>query len=117
MQNKYGSYTQIQIQKTKREIRKQIIFLLTIVDPEYKEQYSHIDVNAAFKNLLELNGMNEILFCPPELVLVISLLEAALMEYNSKDFDFQKYRKLVLDAGAKVNFIKEVDDESDSECV
>lgn len=115
MRNKYGEYSQEQIQQTKKEIRKSIIFLLSIADPELAEKYKHIDVNAAFYSLLEeLSGLNTLLFCPPEIVIVMSLLEAALKEYNNPDFNFSKYRKLVLDAGAKVERIKEVDDESDS---
>ena len=115
MQHKYGNFTQSQIGKTKQEIRKQIIFLLNIVDPELKDKYQHINVQAAFQSLLdELSGMNDLLFNPPELVTVMALLEAALNEYNSKTFDFKKYRKLILDAGSKVSTIKEVDDESNS---
>ena len=113
MKTKYGEFTTAQIQSAKKEIRKNIIFLLSIVDPKLKEDYKHIDVNAAFNSLLmELGGMNELFFCPVEIVTVMSLLEAALIEYNSPEFDFAKYRKLVLDAGAKVELIKEVDDES-----
>lgn len=116
MQHKYGKFSQSQIGATKKDIRKQIIFLLSIVDPETKEKYQHINVQAAFQSLLdELSGMNDLLFHPPEFVIVMSLLEAALNEYNSKDFDFIRYRKMILDAGAKVGAIKEVDDESNSE--
>ena len=115
MQHKYGKFSQSQISLTKKDIRKQIIFLLSIADPKLKEKYQHIDVQAAFQSLLgELSGMNDLLFRPPELVIVMSLLEAALKEYNSETFDFNRYRKLILDAGAKVNTIKEVDDESNS---
>lgn len=115
MRQKYGQFSQSQISLTKKDIRKQIIFLLSIADPELKDKYQHIDVKAAFQSLLdELSGLNELLFQPPELVRVMSLLEAALKEYNSKTFDFSRYRKLILDAGAEVNAIKEVDDESNS---
>lgn len=116
MQHKYGEFSPEQIRLVKKDIRKQIIFLLSIVDPELKEQYQHVDVNAAFHGLLdELGGMNSLLGEPPELVIVMSLLMAALNEYNSSDFKYSKYRKLVLDAGSKVNSIREVDDASDSQ--
>ena len=116
MKHKYGEFNTTQISGVKKELRKQIIFLLSIVDPELKEEYQHIDVKAAFQSLLdELAGMNELLMNPVELVIVMSLLEAALIEYNNSDFDFGKYRKLILDAGAKVNSIKEEDNASDSE--
>ena len=44
----------------------------------------------------------------PELVTVLSLLQAAMTEYNNPEFDFQTYRKLILDAGAEVEKLKEV---------
>lgn len=115
MHSKYGEFSQSQIQNTKKGIRKNIIFLLAIADPKLKEEYKHIDVNAAFDSLLnELSGMNALLLNPPELIAIMSLLEAALIEYNSPNFDFIKYRKLILDACAKVETIKEVDYESNS---
>lgn len=115
MHSKYGEFSQSQIQDVKRGIRKNIIFLLAIADPKLKEEYKHINVNAAFDSLLnELSGMNSLLNNPPEIVTIMSLLESALLEYNSSYFDFSRYRKMILDACAKVNFIKEVDHESDS---
>ena len=48
---------------------------------------------------------------PPELVSVISLLQAALTEYLSPTFEFKKYRKLLLDSGAEVLKIKDGDKE------
>ena len=66
-------------------------------------------VNKCFKGLLlKIGGMNELLMNQPELVTVLSLLQAAMIEYNSPEFDFQTYRKLILDAGAEVNKLKEV---------
>lgn len=107
--HKYGEFEENQIEITKKAIRKQIFFLLLCVDPESDEDYSNIDVAAAFNGLLKkLGGLNSILFYPPELVRVISLLEAALIEYNNPDFQFSVYRKLVLDAGSEVKKIKEV---------
>ena len=53
--------------------------------------------------------MNEVLYEPPELVSVISLLQAALTEYLSPTFEFKKYRKLLLDSGAEILKIKDGD--------
>lgn len=109
MTHKYGEFSQAQISETKRYIRKRIFFLLLIVDPKNKEQYKHININDAFDNeLRRIGGLNSILFEPPEIVRVISLLERALIEYNSPDFEWMKYRKLILDAGSEVEKIREV---------
>jgi len=107
---KYGTYTDNQIAYTKDWMRKQIYFLLLCADPKTKENYTNIDINQDFDSLLKkFGGFNELLLCPPELVQIMSLLEAALREVNNPNFDFSIYRKLVLDAGSEVLKIKEVD--------
>lgn len=108
--HKYGEFTQNQMSETKQSIRRSIFFLLLIVDPKTKDEYKDVNVVAAFSNLLhKLGGMNSVLREPPELVSVISLLEAALIEFTSPDYNWQTYRKLILDAGNEVLKVKEVD--------
>lgn len=107
METKYGSFSSGQIQSTKQNIRRSIFFLLLYVDPETRVNYPNIDVADAFHSLqYKLNGLNSILLEPPELVETMSLLETALQEYSSDNFDFRRYRKLVLDAGAKIMQVK-----------
>ena len=104
IQAKYCTYSDDQLSATKQYIRKQIFYLLLYVDPKTSIEYPNVDVTKAFIGLqYKLGGLNSILFEPPALVTVMSLLEAALLEYNSvNDFDFSKYRKLILDAGNEV---------------
>lgn len=103
MNYKYGNLSKEQIVETRIYIRKQIYFLLLIVDPKTKEEYENINVNDAFNGLMiKLSGLNELLQYPTELVRVMSLLEAALIEYNKEDFSYSVYRKLILDAGSEV---------------
>lgn len=110
MITKYGSCSSSQISSIKSHIRKSIFFLLLYVDPKTKDEYPDIDVVTAFRSLqYKLNGLNSILLEPPELIETMSLLEEALHEFQSQHFDFAKYRKLVLDAGAQVLKIKEGD--------
>lgn len=109
MKHKYGEFSNNQIKIAKEIIRKSIFFLLLIVDPETKNEYKDINVTAAFNNILyKIGGMNSILREPPELVSVISLLEAALIEFQSPDYEWQVYRKLILDAGNEIKKVKEV---------
>ena len=106
---KYGEFQESQVENAKETIRKQIYFLLLYVDPETREKFKNVDIVAAFNNIQTiLSGMNELLFYPNELVKVCSLLESALFEYTSPDFKFERYRKLILDAGNEVLKIKEV---------
>lgn len=107
MEYKYGTFEQSQIADMKEKLRKQIYFLLCIADPATAENYD-VDVTQAFMNVqYRLNGYNSLMNYPPEVVTVASLLEAALLNYQD-NFNFAKYRKLVLDAGCEVLKIKEV---------
>lgn len=109
MEYKYGDFSPEQIAATKEKMRKQIFFLLVIVDPKTSVEYENIDVDAAFENVLTtFGGLNDLLGYPQEFVHVMSLLDAALMEHQSKSFNWEKYRKLILDAGSAVLTIKEV---------
>jgi len=109
MKHLYGEFTQNQIEQTKKSLRGSIFFLLLCVDNKTAHEYKDIDVNKCFKGLLlKLGGLNELLMNQPELVMVMSLLQAAMNEYNNPEFEFQTYRKLILDAGAEVEKLKEV---------
>lgn len=109
MKTKYGKYSSAQIASIKRSVQKSIFFLLLYVDPETRDNYPNINVEEAFKSLqLRLSGLNSILLEPPELAKTMSYLESALQVYNG-DFDFMCYRKLILDAGAEIMKIKEVE--------
>lgn len=109
MTYKYGEFSNNQITEVKQNLRKHIFFLLLIADPKTKDEYLNIDVISTFDSeLTKLGGMNSLLFEPPELVKIMSLLEAALIEYKKDNFNFNKYRKLILDAGNEVLKIKEV---------
>ena len=109
MQHLYGEFTQNQITQTKKSLRGSIFFLLLCVDNKTSHEYNEVDVNKCFKGLLlKLGGMNELLMNPPELVTVMSLLQSAMIEYNNPEFNFKTYRKLILDAGAEVDNLKEV---------
>jgi len=109
LKTKYGNYSSTQISSVKHSIQKSIFFLLLYVDPKTRDDYPGIDVDEAFRSLqLRLNGLNSILLEPPEVVNTMSYLESAWQIYDG-DYDFMSYRKLILDAGAEIMKIKEVD--------
>ncbi len=105
----YGDFTGLQIREIKTKMRKQIFFLLRIVDPETASGYE-VDVDAAIKNVLKTYGsLNNLLGYPSEMVEVMVMLNAAYQEYaKGPEFCWQTYRKLILDAGCAVQKIKEV---------
>lgn len=106
---KYGDFSGLQIKEIKEKMRKQIFFLLQIVDPKTKGNYK-VDIDSAIENVLRTYGsLNDLLGYPEEFVHVMVMLNAAYSEYQKgPDFDWKVYRKLILDAGHAVLAIKEV---------
>lgn len=105
MDGKYGNYADEQMYAIKKYFQKSIFFLLLYVDPETKDSYCNINITEAFTDLQnKLCGFNELLDYPAELIIVMSLLERALMLYQSGEIEtnFKLYRKLILDAGAEM---------------
>ena len=110
IKTKYGTYNSNQISSTKRYLQKSIFYLLLYVDPSEQIKFQHVDVNKAFDNVFnQLVGFNKILLEPPEVMETMNILESARILYNSEDFTFQRYRKLILDAGSKIMEVKEGD--------
>ena len=106
----YGEFSENQIAQTKKSLRGSIFFLLLCVDSKTSWEYQDVNVNKCFEGLLlKIGGLNELLLKQPEIVTTMSLLQAALMEYNSPDFNFSIYRKLILDAGAEIEKLREED--------
>lgn len=105
--HKYGEFADMQISEIKEILRKRIFFLLLVAeDLEAKTKFPEVDLEQANTTLLwRISGLNQLLGEPVELVTVLSLLEEAKNTIKP-DFDFAKYRKLILDAGAEVGKIK-----------
>ena len=102
----YGEFSYSQIMQTKKNLRSSIFFLLLCVDSKTSYQYKDIDVNKCFEGLLlKINGLNKLLYEPPEIVTTMCLLQSAMEEYNNPEFNFKLYRKLILDAGSEINKI------------
>lgn len=112
MKHLYGEFTNSQINETVDSLRKSVFFLLICADPNTKQEiideYGDINLQDNFNGLLlKLGGMNHLLMYPSTLVTVMSLLQAALDEYTSAEYNFRTYRKLILDAGAELSKLKE----------
>ena len=104
IKTKYGFYPESQFSEVKKYLRKQIFYLLLYVDPKTKVDYPDVNVPQAIIGLqYKFKGLNSILLESPSVINVMSMLEAALLEFQSdNDFDFYTYRKLILDAGNEV---------------
>ena len=98
----YGEFSKLQIDEIKERLRKQIFFLLLIVDPKTAKDYS-VDVNEAFIGTLDLlGGVNGLLNYPHGFVEVMALVYAAYLEFQKPCLNWGHYRKLILDAGNSV---------------
>lgn len=98
--HKYGEFADMQIADIKQILRKRIFFLLVVAEKPH--EFPDINLPLAHTTLMwKISGLNQLLGEPTELVTVLSLLEEALNNLKT-DFQFSKYRKLILDAGAEV---------------
>lgn len=98
--HKYGEFADMQVSDIVNIIRKRIFFLLVVA--EKPNEFPNVNLVVAHTTLMwGISGLNELLGCPTELVMVLSLLEEALNNLQT-DFNFSKYRKLILDAGAEI---------------
>lgn len=99
MQYKYGILPENQIHTEKEHLKKAIFILLPYKETEYELLDKYFD-----SLLFRISGLNELFMYQPEIIKLMSLLEAARNETS-----FTKYRKAILDATALVDSIKECD--------
>lgn len=106
----YGTFTSEQMKQQKESLHKAIFWLLLYKDPKTKDEYRFVDFEKYFKGvMLRLNGLNELLYNPPEIITLLSVLQAALIESRSNPFNYKTYRKLILDAHSLIDKIMECD--------
>jgi hypothetical protein len=95
-----------QVETEKTLLRKKIFYLLLIVDPATAKDYPEVNVETAFNDLFtDLDGLNEMFNYPVQIINIVKKLTKAFKEYQSADFKYRRYRKLILDAGSEVQKI------------
>ena len=106
MKTIYGHFDDKQFEDYKVKFHKDLFWLLLYKDPKTKDEFN-VDFDKYFINLmLRIDGLNEILSYPVEIITIMSLLQAAWDEaHQDEDFDYQSYRKLILDAHHEVDKI------------
>lgn len=101
IQHKYGECTVEQMNKHKNSLRKSIFWLLLYKDPNVTEDYTNVDYDKYFNGLMcRIAGLNELFGFPPDVITLLSMLQAAKQETEKDEFEFKTYRKLILDAGS-----------------
>jgi hypothetical protein len=107
MKTLYGNYNDEQFEQYKIQLHKEMFWLLLYKDPNTQNKYKDIDFEKYFVNLMKkIDGLNEILLYPIEIISIMSLLQAALIETRKENFDYKAYRKLILDAHSLVDEIR-----------
>ena len=106
MKTIYGHFDDKQFEDYKVKLHTDLFWLLLYKDPKTKDEFN-IDFDKYFINLmLRIDGLNKILNYPVEIITIMSLLQAAWdQSHQDEDFDYQSYRKLILDAHHEVDKI------------
>ena len=106
----YGKFSEEQITDFKDKLHKKLFWLLLYKDPKTAQNYKNVDFKKYFINLMkEIDGLNELLFYPTPIIEICCKLQAAYKESCNEQFDYQAYRKFVLDAHNLVDKIDEGD--------
>lgn len=99
METLYGEITTQQFNLYKEKLHKKIFWLLLYKDPKTCSSFSHINLDEYFVFLMkEITGLSNILPKQIEIIELLTLLQAALNETHLNNFNYNTYRKLVLDA-------------------
>ena len=99
MDGLYGDFSAVQLEEYREKLHKKLFWLLLYKDPETCEEFSNVDFQKYFTNLMrELNGLSDILIHPSGIIEMLSILQAAYNESLQQEFDYKTYRKFVLDA-------------------
>lgn len=92
MKYKYGTYPSCQFVDYKKRLHSLIHWLLI-----YAEE-NNPNLNDYFiKVQYKLDGLNELLQYPSQLIEIMNLIESARIEYNKENYRHEIYRKTILD--------------------
>ena len=95
----YGEIDSTQFESYKDQLHKKIFWLLLYKDPVTCDEFSYVNFDKYFNYLMkEIVGQSDMLSNPPELIQMMTMLQAAYNETLNDPFDYKAYRKLVLDA-------------------
>lgn len=92
MDYKYGVYPSKQFKDYKKRLHSLIHWLLI-----YAEENSSILDSYFEKVQFKLDGLNELINYPPQLVEIMNLIEAARLEFHKENYNHELYRKTILD--------------------
>lgn len=102
MKYKYGEYPKEQFHDYKKRLHSLVHWLLI-----YAEEDTDILDDYFEKVQYKLNGLNELISYPTQLVEIMNLIESAKIEYNKGNYNHDIYRKTILDIHELIDRIPE----------
>lgn len=105
---KYGHFSPTQISQYKKKLHNQIHWFLIY----YEEGYANLD---QYFNEIQyfLNGLDEVLNYPVEMIQLMTKLECARLEFRKPHCNFKLYRKSILDAHSLIDSLPDWTEECD----
>lgn len=113
----YGEFSDNQIEINAKLMHGEIHKLLLYKDPNFSKELfkNDDDFFVYFRNLLyRFGGLNELLKEPPQMVALMSTLQAAYDEASADSYKWNIYRRLILDAHGYVKAMFEDDTSAES---
>ncbi len=108
MNSVYGEFSKTQVDEQIKLLHNAMFWLLLYKDPKTCDSFKDVDYEYYYSTLMgRIGGLNELLHRPPELITLMSLLEAAHIECQKDPFNYRMYRKYVLDAHGELDKIGE----------
>ena len=104
MEYKYGVYPSTQFHEYKKRMHNLIHWLLI-----YAEEKNPCLNDYFNKVQYKLDGLNELIKHPAQLIEIMNLVESAKIEYNKPDYSHKVYRKIILDIHELIDKIPEGD--------
>lgn len=104
MKYKYGEYPNEQFNEYRKRIHNLVHWLLI-----YAEEKNPNLNNYFTKVQYKLDGLNELINHPSQLIEIMNLVESARIEYNKVNYSHSVYRKIILDIHELIDKIPEGD--------
>lgn len=102
---KYGNYPNYQIHDYKKKIHSLVHWLLI-----YKEENDNILEKYFDTVQYKLNGFNELMQYPTQIVEIMNLIESARLEFEKKEqCNHELYRRTILDIHGLIDKLPEED--------
>lgn len=104
IQNKYGEYTEQQFEAFKKKLHKWVHWCLIYAESSAQDLLPYIN-----KVQKKFNGLNDLLLDDPNVVEIMTLIEAARIEFEETQDKTPLFRKYILDAHEIIDMICQTD--------